>query len=209
MKVSRILVLQENAPGGRELRLNVLDHTVEFEFRPPALVTSPGYEAGAFAAVAAPIDCARPDLLETLAGSGGNGAPVFLYRGEPPLHEVARWVILGKPSAAGTEGTVSDRLLVESLEYYSMASLYQQCLRMMSSQDEEKLVSQVTDTFTSELGAESCVVWLSSPSDPDEMTIASVRGLIGIDREGSNFFLSHSDVAEAVWRGNPSSSPRR
>jgi diguanylate cyclase (GGDEF)-like protein len=203
MKVSRILVLQENAPGGRELRLNVLDHSVEFEFRPPEMVTSRKVDAGSFAAVAAPIDCARPDLLNTLEGSGSNGAPVFLYRGEPPLHEVARWVILGKPSPADAEGTVSDRLLIESLEYYSMASLYQQCLRMMSSQDEEKLVSQITDTFTGELGAESCVVWLASPSDPDEMMIASVRGLIGIDREGSRFFLSQSEVAEAVWKGAP------
>ena len=203
MKVSRILVLQENAAGGRELRLNVLDHSVEFEFRPPEMVTSRKIDAGAFAAVAAPIDCARPDLLDTLGGSGSNGAPVFLYRGEPPLHEVARWIILGKASPAGAGGTVSDRLLVESLEYYSMASLYQQCLRMMSSQDEEKLVSQITDTFTGELGAESCVVWLASPSDPDEMMIASVRGLIGIDREGSRFFLSQSEVAEAVWKGTP------
>ena len=31
MKVSRILVLQENAAGDRELRFNVLDHAVEFE----------------------------------------------------------------------------------------------------------------------------------------------------------------------------------
>ena len=203
MKVSRILVLQEDAAEGRELRLNVLDHAVEFEFRPPDLVTSRKIDARAFAAVAAPIDCAGPGLLDTLGGSGSNGAPVFLYRGEPPLHEVARWVILGKPTPAGDEGTVSDRLLIESLEYYSMASLYQQCLRMMSSQDEEKLVSLITDTFTGELGAESCVVWLSSPSDPDEMMIASVRGLIGIDREGSRFYLSQSEVAEAVWKGNP------
>jgi diguanylate cyclase (GGDEF)-like protein len=203
MKVSRILVLQENVSGSRDLRFNVLDHAVEFEFRPPELVTSRKVDAGAFAAVAAPIDCARPDLLDTLGRSGSNGAPVFLYRGDPPLHEVARWVILGKPSPAGAEGTVSDRLLIESLEYYSMASLYQQCLRMMSSQDEEKLVSQITDTFTGELGAESCVVWLASPSDPDEMMIASVRGLIGIDREGSRFLLSQSEVAEAVWKGAP------
>lgn len=203
MKVSRILVLQESAAEGRELRLNVLDHAVEFEFRPPELVTSRKVDAGSFAAVAAPIDCARPDLLDTLGSAGSNGAPVFLYRGEPPLHEVARWVILGKPSAPGAGGTVSERLLVESLEYYSMASLYQQCLRLMSSQDEEKLVSQIADTFTGELGAESCVVWLASPSDPDEMMIASVRGLIGIDREGSRFFLSQSEVAEAVWKGAP------
>jgi len=203
MKVSRILVLQENAAGGRELRFNVLDHAVEFEFLSPELVTSRKVDAGAFAAVAAPIDCARPDLLDTLGGSGSNGAPVFLYRGEPPLHEVARWVILGKPTRPDTEGTVSDRLLIESLEYYSMASLYQQCLRMMSSQDEEKLVSQITETFTGELGAESCVVWLASHSDPDEMMIASVRGVIGIDREGSRFFLSQSDAAEAIWKGAP------
>jgi diguanylate cyclase (GGDEF)-like protein len=35
------------------------------------------------------------------------------------------------------------------------------------------------------------------------MMIASVRGAIGIDGEGSRFFLSQSDVAEAVWKGRP------
>jgi diguanylate cyclase (GGDEF)-like protein len=203
MKVSRILVLQERAAGGRELRFDVLDHAVEFEFRPPELVASRQVDASSYAAIAAPVECARPDLLDTLGGSGGNGAPVFLYRGDPPLHEVARWAVLGRPSPSEGEESVSDRLLVESLEYYSMASLYQQCLRLMSTQDEEKLVSQITETFTGELGAESCVVWLVSPSDPDEMLIASVRGVIGIDREGSRFFLSQSEAAEAVWKGEP------
>ena len=100
-------------------------------------------------------------------------------------------------------GPVADRLLAESLEYYSMASMYQQCLEMMSTQDEEKLLAQVTETFVNALGAESCVIWLVSPSDPDEMLIASVRGVIGIDREGSRFFLSRSDTAEEVWKGDP------
>jgi diguanylate cyclase (GGDEF)-like protein len=35
------------------------------------------------------------------------------------------------------------------------------------------------------------------------MQIASVRGVIGIDREGSRFFLSRSDMAEEVWKGDP------
>jgi len=98
---------------------------------------------------------------------------------------------------------VADRLLAESLEYYSMASMYQQCLEMMSTQDEENLLGQVTETFINALGAESCVIWLVAPSDPDEMLIASVRGVIGIDREGSRFFLSRSDTAEEVWKGDP------
>ena len=206
MKVSRILVLQEDAGAGRELRLNVLDHAVEFDFRPPGHVTEKKVDVASYAAVAAPIDCARADLLDSLGASRANGAPVFLYRGEPPLHEVARWILWGKPSP-GSEGTAADRLLLESLEYYSMASMYQQCLRMMSSQDEETLVAHITDTFANELGAESCVVWLASPSDPDEMLIASVRGVIGIDREGSRFFLSQSEVAEGVWKGAPFVAP--
>jgi diguanylate cyclase (GGDEF)-like protein len=98
---------------------------------------------------------------------------------------------------------VADRLLAESLEYYSMASMYQQCLEMMSTQDEEKLLAQVTETFVNALGAQSCVIWLGSPSDPDEMLIASVRGVIGIDREGSRFFLSRWDTSDEVWKGNP------
>jgi diguanylate cyclase (GGDEF)-like protein len=35
------------------------------------------------------------------------------------------------------------------------------------------------------------------------MLIASVRGVIGIDREGSRFFLSRWDTAEQVWKGDP------
>jgi len=93
---------------------------------------------------------------------------------------------------------VADRLLQESLEYYSMASMYQQCLEMMSTQDEEKLLAQITETFVRALGAASCVIWLVSPSDPDEMLIASVRGAIVIDREGSRFFLSRSDTADLM-----------
>ncbi|HLO09676.1 MAG TPA: diguanylate cyclase, partial [Desulfobacteria bacterium] len=85
----------------------------------------------------------------------------------------------------------------------SMASMYQQCLEMMSTQDEEKLLAQVTETFVNALGGANCVIWLVSPSDPDEMLIASVRGVIGIDREGSRFFLSRSDTAEEVWKGAP------
>src|SRR5512134_692791 len=66
MKVSRILVLQERAAGGRELRFNVLDHAVEFDFRPPELVVSRQVDASSYAAVAAPVACARPDLLDIL-----------------------------------------------------------------------------------------------------------------------------------------------
>jgi diguanylate cyclase (GGDEF)-like protein len=73
----------------------------------------------------------------------------------------------------------------------------------MTSQDEEKLLAQVTDTFVRELGAESCVIWLGSGADPDEMMIASVRGVIGIDVEGSKFFLSQMEWAESVWKGKP------
>jgi diguanylate cyclase (GGDEF)-like protein len=84
-----------------------------------------------------------------------------------------------------------------------MASMYQQCLRMVSSQDEEKLLAHITDTFVGELAAENCVIWLASHEDPDEMMIASVRGVAGIDREGSRFFLSQSEIAESVWKGSP------
>jgi diguanylate cyclase (GGDEF)-like protein len=95
------------------------------------------------------------------------------------------------------------RLLSESTEYYSLASLYQQCLKIMACQDEEKLLTHIADTFAHELGAESCVIWLASPTDPDEMMIASVRGLISIDREGSRFFLSQTDWADATVKGKP------
>jgi diguanylate cyclase (GGDEF)-like protein len=203
MKTSRILILQEDAAPDRELRFSVLDHEVRFEFRTPARLADGKLDVSPYAAVAAPVECARAGLIEGLTDPLLTGGPVFLYRGAPPIHEVARWVIWGSPSHGGPEGSVADRLLSESLEYYSMASMYQQCLRMVSSQDEEKLLAHITDTFVGELAAENCVIWLASHEDPDEMMIASVRGVAGIDREGSRFFLSQSEIAESVWKGSP------
>lgn len=203
MKKSRILVLENGAGEGRETRLSVLDHAVEFEYLAPDVVSSPEFDLSSFAAVAVPIASARPDLIERLSAAHPESGPVFLYRGGPPLHEVARWVIWGSPSETDAGGHVGDRLLSESLEYYSMASMYQQCLRMMACQDGETLLAQLAEAFTGELATESCVVWLAGSEEPDEMVIASVRGIIGIEQEGSRFFLSQSEIAEAVWTGAP------
>jgi diguanylate cyclase (GGDEF)-like protein len=57
------------------------------------------------------------------------------------------------------------------------------------------------------MGADSCIIWLGSPPDPDEMMIASVRGVISIDREGSRFFLSQTEWAESIWKGMPFLAP--
>ncbi len=203
MKTSRILVIEERSSPGRELRLNLLDHAVEFDFRDSAKENLETLDLSRYAAIVAPVESARTRMIRVLSDANRYGGPLFLYRDEPPVHEVARWVIWGSPSHDGPEGPVADRLLAESLEYYSMASMYQQCLEMMSTQDEEKLLAQVTETFVNALGGASCVIWLVSSSDPDEMLIASVRGAIGIDREGSRFFLSRSDTAEDVWKGDP------
>ncbi len=203
MKTSRILVIEERSSPGRELRLNLLDHAVEFDFRDSAKGNLETLDLSRYAAIVAPVESARTRMIRVLSDANRYGGPLFLYRDEPPVHEVARWVIWGSPSHDGPEGPVADRLLAESLEYYSMASMYQQCLEMMSTQDEEKLLAQVTETFVNALGGASCVIWLVSSSDPDEMLIASVRGAIGIDREGSRFFLSRSDTAEDVWKGDP------
>ena len=203
MKTSRILIFVEQPPPGREQRVTHLDHAVEFDFRDPAKADIETLDISSYAAVVAPVECARSDLMGILSDAKRYGGPLFLYRGEAPVHEVARWVIWGSRSHGGPDGPVGDRLLEENLEYYSMMSMYQQCLGMMSTQDEEKLLTQITETFVNALGAENCVIWLVSPSDPDEMLIASVRGAIGIDREGSRFFLSSSDTAEEVWKGEP------
>ena len=203
MKTSRILIFEERPSPGRELRLNLLDHAVEFDFRDPAKENLETLSLSSYAAVVAPVESAQDGLIGFLSDGKRYRGPLFLYRDEPPVHEVARWVIWGSPSHGGPDGPVADRLLAESLEYYSMASMYQQCLEMMSTQGEEKLLTQITETFVNALGAESCVIWLVSASDPDELLIASVRGVIGIDREGSRFFLSRSGTAEEVWKGDP------
>ena len=203
MKTSRILIFEERPSIDRELHLNLLDHAVEFDFRDPAKEDLETIDLSRYAAIVAPVESARTGMIGILSDANRYRGPLFLYRDEPPVHEVARWVIWGSPSHGGPDGPVADRLLAESLEYYAMASMYQQCLEMMSTQDEEKLLAQVTDSFVNALGGANCVIWLVSPSDPDEMLIASVRGAIGIDREGSRFFLSRLDTAEEVWKGTP------
>ena len=154
MKSSRILIFEERPSPGRELRLNLLDHAVEFDFRDPAKEDLETLDLSPYAAVVAPVESARAGLIGVLSDAKRYGGPLFLYRDEPPVHEVARWVIWGSPSHGGPDGPVADRLLAESLEYYSMASMYQQCLEMMSTQDEEKLLAQITETFVNALGAD-------------------------------------------------------
>lgn len=206
MNVARILVVQEDAGAARELRLVVEERPVEFEFRAPSQVAGGETDLTAYSAVAASIECARPDILDAFRLEGSGGPPVFFFRGDPPLNEVARWVLWsGAPDDGGP--AIERRLLSESLAYYSLASLYRQCLKIMTSQDEETLLAQITDTFVRELRAESCVIWLGSPADPDEMMIASVRGVISIDREGSRFFLSQTEWADSIWKGIPFLAP--
>ena len=207
MNVARILIVQEDAGAARELRLVVQDRPVAFEFRSPSQVAGGETDLVSYRAVAASIECARPEILEAFRLDGRSGPPVFFFRGEPPLRELARWVFWTEVPDNGARA-IERRLLSESLEYYSLASLYQQCLKIMSSQDEETLLAQITDTFVRELGAESCVIWLGSPSDADEMMIASVRGVISIDREGSRFFLSQTEWAESIWKGIPFLAPQ-
>ncbi|HZW36283.1 MAG TPA: diguanylate cyclase [Candidatus Deferrimicrobiaceae bacterium] len=203
MEIARILVVREDAGTGKDTRIVVRERTVEFDFQPPDSIAEGKTDLSAYSAVAAPIECARPEVFDALRGEGGSGPPLFFFRGEPPLQEVARWV-LWSDASNGEGGTEEERLLSESLEYYALASLYQRCIKILTSQDEEKLLALITDAFVRELGAESCVIWLGSPSDPDEMMIASVRGVVSIDREGSRFFLSQADWAETG--GDPSAT---
>ncbi|GAB4366894.1 MAG: hypothetical protein Kow00128_10790 [Deltaproteobacteria bacterium] len=202
MDVSRILVIQEEADPPREMRLLAFGNPVEFEFRSFGRAVPGTAELDRYDAIVASLDSEHRALIESIRGKSESIPPLFLFRSDPPLQEVARWVAWTK-TREGEDPAVAARLLSESVEYYSLASLYQKCLKIMSSQDEEKLLSHATETFSHELGVESCVIWLASPSDPDEMLIASVRGVISIDREGSRFFLSQSDFGERAMEGKP------
>jgi len=195
MEIARILVVQENAGAEKDTRIVVRERPVEFEFRHPDDIAGGKADLTAYRAEAAPVECARPEVLDALRGEWGSGPPLFFFRGEPPLPEVARWV-LWSDASNGDGGTDEERLLSESLEYYALASLYHRCIKILTSQDEEKLLALITEAFVRELGAESCVIWMGSPSDPDEMMIASVRGIVSIDREGSRFFLTQADWTE-------------
>lgn len=203
MKTSRILIFDGRPSPGRELHLNLLDHSVEFDFRDPAKEDPESLPLSAYAAVVAPVESAQSGLMGILCDANRYRGPLFLYRDEPPVHEVARWIIRGSQPNGAPDGPLAERLLAESLETFSMESMYQQCLEMMTMQDEENLLARITETFNNALGTESCAIWLASPSDPDEMLIASVHGGIGIDLEESRFFLSRSGSEEKTRKGDP------
>lgn len=200
MAASRVLVLTEGAGAEEDLRLDLFEPAVEFTFRAAGDAAAGRVDLAPFQAVAVQIDCATAGLLEGLKRLS-SPPHVFLFHRVPPLREIARWLAW---SAGGTNGDgTAARLLSESLEYYSLASLYGQCLRIMSAQEEEKLLGRITETFVQELGAEGCVLWIASPSDPDEMLIAAVRGFLDIGQQGPRFFLSHAEWADRFHGGAP------
>ena len=203
MKELRILVFQETEEEHEEFRFTAPGRTVEFEFCTPARRSEWESLVPSCAAVAVPIGNATSDLIDAICVIEEWNGVVFLYRGDPPLYALARWVFWETTEHEGLEGQGERLPLSENLEYFSIASLYRQCLRMISSPDEGHLLSQIADAFTGELSAESCVVWLTNAEDPDEMVIASARGSIGIKSEGSKFNLSQSEIAESVRRGAP------
>jgi diguanylate cyclase (GGDEF)-like protein len=207
MAVSRVLVVEDEYRASRNLGLSIFNREMAFEYETLERVSDRRVDLSPFRAVAVSMGCAGSRLIEALGTGLADDVPVFLFQGEPPLHNVARWLALTISPPEGEERSLTNRLLSESLEYYSLASLYQQCLRIMAAQDEEKLLAQITDTFIHEVGAERCIIWLSSPLDPDEMKIASVRGLLNIGQEGSRFFLSHTEWAEPIWKGKPFAPP--
>src|SRR5512140_2790761 len=98
MKISRILIFEDRPSPGRELRLTLLDHSVEFEFRDPAKENLGMLDVSTYAAIVAPVEPARAALLARLSDERRYGGPLFLDRDEPPVHEVARWVIGGSTS---------------------------------------------------------------------------------------------------------------
>ena len=111
MKSFRILIFEERPSPGRELRLNLLGHAVEFDFRDPAKEDLETLDLFRYAAIVAPVESARTGIIGVLSDAKRYGGPLFLYRDEPPVHEVARWVIWGSPSHGGPDGPVADRLL--------------------------------------------------------------------------------------------------
>jgi len=63
MKTSRILVIEERSSPGRELRLNLLDHAVEFDFRDSAKGNLETLDLSRYAAIVAPVESARTRMI--------------------------------------------------------------------------------------------------------------------------------------------------
>ena len=109
MKTSRILIFEERPSPARDLPLNFPDHAVEFDFRDAGKGEIETVDLSRYAAIVAPVESARNGMMGVLADANRYGGPLFLYRGEPPVHEVARWVLWGSPSHGGPEGPAADR----------------------------------------------------------------------------------------------------
>ncbi|RMG60563.1 MAG: diguanylate cyclase [Deltaproteobacteria bacterium] len=135
-----------------------------------------------------------PPLLKLINGK----APFVVSRSPLPLKRIGKLALEEGGEEKETEENVLERLMKESLEYYQLASVYQKCLKIITSYDYEKLLSTISDTFMHELKVDSCVLWLAEEKQGDEYTIASVRGLITIDAEGSRFSLTKMDFFEEV-----------
>jgi len=143
------------------------------------------------------LDTIPGDHIEKLLKSSNGNTPMVLARSPVPLKRIGR-MALGEAMAEESEENVLERLMKESLEYYQLASVYQKCLKIITSYDYEKLLANITETFIHELKIESCVLWLAEDRQGDEFTIAAVRGLINIDHEGSKFYLSKMEFYEEV-----------
>lgn len=138
------------------------------------------------------------NLLRILREANG-GLPLLCFKETPPLKKLGEWVLSRESdSVSEEERDVVEKLMAESLDYYLLASVYQRCLKIITSYEIETLLASATDAFLSELIVESCVLWLADQQERDAFTIAAVRGLINIDLEGSRFYLSKMDFYEQV-----------
>lgn len=138
------------------------------------------------------------NLLRILR-DGNGGSPLVCFKDTPPLKKLGAWLLSQENGEIRDEERgVVERLMEESLEYYRLASVYQRCLKLITSYEIETLLGNAIDAFLNELKVESCVLWLADNHDPDEFTIAAVRGLINIDVEGSRFYLSKMEFYEQV-----------
>lgn len=194
-----IIVIDDSASDLQKSQLLVEGTFIDVLFLPSSIYLSDEDIQNKASLVSVTSESVSEENLLRILRDANGGSPLVCFKESPPLKKLGTWLLRQENGGVSEEEKdIVERLMAESLEYYRLASVYQRCLKIITSYEIDTLLGNAADAFINELKVESCVLWLADDYDPDEFTIASVRGLINIDLEGSRFYLSKMEFYEQV-----------
>ena len=79
-----------------------------------------------------------------------------------------------------------DRLLAENIEYMAERSLFERATAMFSTLSIESLGEKILESLAGELDADGAALWLCSETQPDQLVLAGVHGLVRSSEEAEH-----------------------